>query len=225
MTTQKSFKSRVRGRMAKTGESYTTARRHLLTRTDPVPAPPPVDVAMSRKVSDAALRERTGRGWAEWVALLDDWGGARHNHTEIVRWLMAEHQVDGWSAQTVTVGYEQVRGIRVPGQQSDGGFAASATRTVAVPVDRLFEAIADESMREQWLPGAQLRVRTASAPKSFRADWEADGTRIVVGFGPKGDAKAEISVIHEKLAGADAVAHWKSYWRERLTVLKQLLES
>src|SRR5262249_5113877 len=33
MTTQQTFKRRVRGRMAKTGESYTTARRQLLART------------------------------------------------------------------------------------------------------------------------------------------------------------------------------------------------
>lgn len=33
MTTQKSFKRRVRDRMAKTGESYTAARRQLLPPT------------------------------------------------------------------------------------------------------------------------------------------------------------------------------------------------
>ena len=226
MTTHKSFKSRVRGRMAKTGESYTTARRHLLTKVEPAPAAvPAVDVAMSRKVSDSALRERTGRGWAEWFALLDAWGGDGHNHTEIARWLVDEHEVDSWSAQTVTVGYEQARGMRVPGQQSDGAFAANITRTVAVPAERLFEAFADERVRDQWLPDAKLRVRTATAPKSFRADWEDDGTRIAVGFTPKGDAKAEVSVLHEKLADGEAVAELKTYWRERLTALKQLLES
>lgn len=223
MTSHKSFKSRIRGRMAKTGESYTTARRQLVTKAGPPPAPV-FDFAMSRKVSDSALRERTGRGWTEWFALLDAWGGIEHNHTAVARWLMVEHEVDNWSAQTVTVGYQQARGIRVLGQQSNGAFAASASRTVAVPVDRLFEAFADELVRDRWLPDAKLRVRTANAPKSLRADW-ADGTRIAVGFGPKGDAKAEVSVIHEKLADGDAVAELKSYWRERLTALKQLLES
>jgi hypothetical protein len=63
MTRQKSFKVRVRARMSKTGESYTTARRHLLNRSDPAPAiAPATDVAMLRKLSDATLHQRTGRG-------------------------------------------------------------------------------------------------------------------------------------------------------------------
>ena len=41
MTTQKTFKRRVRERMAKTGESYTTARRMLISKGD---RPEPVQV-------------------------------------------------------------------------------------------------------------------------------------------------------------------------------------
>jgi hypothetical protein len=221
MTRQKSFKARVRVRMAKTGESYTTARRHLLDKAGPAPA---ADAAMIRKLSDASLRERTGRGWDAWFALLDAWGATGRTHTEVARWLVAEQQVDNWSAQSITVGYEQARGLRAPGQQSNGDFVASVTRTVAVPVDRLFGAFSDESLRDRWLPNGTLRVRTATAPKSFRADWADGTTRIAVGFTPKGAAKAQVAVAHEKLADAEAVAAMKAYWRERLTTLKQLLE-
>ena len=35
MPTQKTFKTRVRTRMSKTGESYTTARQQLLRKADP----------------------------------------------------------------------------------------------------------------------------------------------------------------------------------------------
>jgi hypothetical protein len=42
---------------------------------------------------------------------------------------------------------------------------------------------------------------------------------------PKGPAKTQVAVAHEKLADAAAVAAMKTYWRERLTTLKQLLES
>jgi hypothetical protein len=98
MTKQRSFKSLVRARMAKTGESYTTARRHLLAKVEPAPtAAPATQARMTQKVSDSALRERTGRGWQEWFALLDAWGATEHNHTEIARWLVTEHRVDNWS--------------------------------------------------------------------------------------------------------------------------------
>ncbi|MCP3820611.1 DUF4287 domain-containing protein [Streptomyces sp. A3M-1-3] len=227
MTRQKSFKTRVRTRMDKTGESYTTARRQLLDKAGTEPEQTAAAAAGVRalQLPEAAVRERTGRGGEEWFALLDAWGGTGHTHTEIARRLVEEHGVDGWWAQSITVAYEQARGMRAPGQKSDGYFSAGASKTVAVPVDRLFEAFADTSLRERWLPGARIKVRTASAPKSFRADWEDGSTRLVVGFTAKDEAKAVVGVAHERLTDADAAARMKAYWRERLAALKELLEA
>lgn len=235
MTRQKSFKTGVRARMAKTGESYTTARRRLLEKAVPgqqQPAEPgssaaqvPAEAVKAQNLPDAALLERTGRARDDWFSLLDTWGANQRTHTEIARRLVEHHQVDGWWAQSITVAYEQARGMRAPGQKSDGYFSAGVSRTVAVPVDRLFEAFADAGLRERWLPDAAVSVRTATAPKSFRADWLDDSTRIVVTFLPKGDVKALVALSHDKLTDAEAAARMKAYWRDRLAVLKQFLEA
>ncbi|MEU8088268.1 hypothetical protein AB0B57_32225 [Micromonospora sp. NPDC049101] len=244
MTNQRSFKARVRTRMAKTGESYTTARRHLINRaTEPSPEPAATApdaaqaagpaaaqtaapaAAQTERIADDLLRARTGRGWAEWFALLDAAAATEQTHTQIARHLVAEHEVPGWWAQTITVGYEQARGLRAPGQRRGGGFEASASRTVAVPAARLFEAFADETARTRWLPDVEVRVRTATAPRSFRADWAGGPTRIVVGIDAVGESKARVSILHEKLTGAEQAAELKAYWRERLAALKALLES
>ncbi|MGV9774971.1 hypothetical protein [Streptosporangium sp. NPDC003464] len=227
MTSRKSLKSRVRARMDKTGESYTTALRRILEKAGhPQVSPPtgrPAGAIGTSKVSDLTVRERTGRGWDGWFTLLDTWGATGRTHTEIARWLVQEHQVDNWSAQNITVVYEQERGMRAPGQNSAGYYSATGSKTIAVPVDRLYEAFADAAERERWLPG-ELRVRTATAPKSFRADWQDGSTRIAVGFVAKGDAKAQVALIHEKLADAETAARMKVFWRERLAALKTLLE-
>ena len=125
MTRQKSFKGRIRARMEKTSESYTTARRQLLAKvgTQPPaePEPRPADAPKARRpYSDEVVRANTGRTWDEWFALLDRWGGAQRPHPEIARWLVEEHGVGGWWAQGVTVGYEQARGLRDPGQRRGG---------------------------------------------------------------------------------------------------------
>ncbi|TNH31099.1 hypothetical protein FHG89_04110 [Micromonospora orduensis] len=211
--------------MAKTGESYTTARRQLINRAaEPTPSPPPT-AAQTERIADDLVRARTGRGWAEWFALLDAASATERTHTEIARHLVAEHDVSGWWAQSITVGYEQARGLRAPGQRRGGGFEASASRTVAVPAPRLFEAFADETARARWLPDVEVRVRTATAPRSFRADWAGGPTRIVVGFDAVGESKTRVNVLHEKLTGAEQAAELKAYWRERLAALKVLLES
>jgi len=89
-------------------------------------------------VGDDAVRAATGRDRAEWFALLDEARAATWTHQQVATWLVREHGVDGWWAQGVTVGYEQARGIRRPGQRQDGTFEASVSRTVDLaPTDAL----------------------------------------------------------------------------------------
>jgi hypothetical protein len=175
-------------------------------------------------VADAALVEATARGWDEWVALLDRWGAASRSHAEIARWLASEHGVGGWWAQSITVGYERARGRRAPGQRPDG-WSVSASKTVAVPVGRLYEAFLDETVRDRWLGPAELRLRTASEPRSARFDWADGTTRVIVTFEGLAAAKSRVSVQHERLPDADAAAERKAWWRERLTALVATLEA
>ena len=171
------------------------------------------------------LRANTGRAWDEWFALLDRWGAVERPHPEIARWLNEEHGVDGWWAQGVTVGYEQARGLRAPGQRRGGLFEASASKTVAVPVDRLYEAFMDPGLRERWLPGAKLEVRTAKPGKSIRANWDDGSTRLVIAFTARGDAKSQVALVHERIPDAATAGELKAWWRGRVAALKQLLET
>jgi hypothetical protein len=96
---------------------------------------------------------------------------------------------------------------------------------VAVPVERLYEAFVDESLRERWLPEGGLRERTASRPKSARFDWGDGGSRVNVTFVAKGDAKSAAAVWHERLADAEEAEPMKALWRDRVAVLKEVLEA
>nr|BFE85406.1 hypothetical protein GCM10020093_080070 [Planobispora longispora] len=57
MTSNKSFKSRVRARMAKTGESYSAARRHLVPEV-------PGDEPAGRLADPSAPEEQTAAALA-----------------------------------------------------------------------------------------------------------------------------------------------------------------
>jgi hypothetical protein len=218
MTRQKSFKRLVRARMEKTGESYTAARATLLTADKKASEPPALTM------SDEAIRRRTGRGWEQWFDLLDEWGGAERSHKEIARWLGEEQGVDGWDAQSVTVSYERARGMRAVGERPEG-FSVTAQRTVAVPVERLYEAFVDESLRGDWLPDGELRERTATRPKTARFDWGGGDTRVIVGFEAQGDAKSTVALEHARLPDAEEAERMKAFWRQRLTELRAQLES
>jgi len=231
MTRQKSFKGRIRARMDKTSESYTTARRQLLAKAgtaapaDPETQPVADAPGARRPYSDEVIRANTGRVWEQWFALLDAWGGAQRPHPEIARWLVEEHGVGGWWAQGVTVAYEQARGLRDPGQRRGGLYEANASKTVAVPVERLYEAFADPALRERWLPDASFEVRTARPARSIRANWDDGSTRLVISFTARGESKSQVALVHERIPDAPTADKLKAYWRERVAALKQVLEA
>lgn len=220
MTRQRSSKRLVRTRMEKTGESYTAARASLLAAEEPQATDEPV-----LTTSDESIRRRTGRGWEEWFDLLDDWGAAGRPHREIARWVAERLGIEplGWGAQAVTVSYERARGLRALGERADG-FAITASRTVAVPVERLYDAFVDEAARERWLPAGELRERTASRPKSARFDFGDGPTRVNVTFLAKDEAKSTATLEHARLVDAEQAERMKALWRERLSALKAQLE-
>src|SRR4030095_5965546 len=111
--------------------------------------------------SDPTPRSPGGSARRTAVAACGGGGPAEPPHDEIARWVGEEHGVGGWWAQGVTVAYEQARGLRAPRQRRGGLFEVIASKTVAVPVERLYEAFIDPDLRERWLPGASMEVRTA----------------------------------------------------------------
>jgi len=220
MTRQRSFKRLVRARMEKTSESYAAARASLLAAEQPKTVE-----QLPLATSDGSIRERTGRGWEEWFDLLDQWGAASRTHREIARWVAEQQGVEplAWNVQAVAGSYELARGVRAVGEKPDG-FAVTASKTVAVPAERLYEAFVDESRRERWLPDGKLGERTATKAKSARFDWGDGETRVSVFFEAKGEAKSTVALEHTRLADAQEAERMKAFWRERLTALKSQVE-
>jgi hypothetical protein len=226
MTTQKTFKQRVRTRAARTGESYTAARAQLIRKanasSDTTAAS--IDTKALAGVSEEAMLERTGRPLAEWLHLLDAWGAAERTHTEIARWLVADHGVEGWWSQTITVAYERARGRRVL-HQTSAGFSVGVTRTIAATPDALTAAFRDPGRRSTWFPDAPLEVRAGYTGKRGRYDWTDPPSKVWVDLVPKGDIRTTVTVTHERLPDAEAVTVMKERWRAALDRLKAVLEA
>jgi hypothetical protein len=224
MPTQKDFKRLVRSRMKKTGEAYTAARLQLLKKNEQTPSSgknePPPDYAELAGTSDSAIVKQTGRTWAQWVRVLDDVRAAEKPHREIAEFVSSLGTPDWWS-QTVTVGYERIRGLRRIGQRRDGTYEASKSRTFNVPIERLFDAFANARTRRRWL-GVKVAVRSASPGKRMRLMWD-DATPVQVGFMAKGGAKSAVAIQHQKLPDKSAADAMKKAWTEHFDRLGQLL--
>src|SRR5688572_2718846 len=107
MTRAAALKKVIRARAAKTGERYTTARRHVLNEVQQRPAAsapiasmtPPRAAALRTasgslskgSVSDAKAIEKPGHGLAYWFEVLDRFGAVEKGHTAAARHLHDAH--------------------------------------------------------------------------------------------------------------------------------------
>lgn len=230
MTTDKDFKRVVRTRMRKTGESYTAARATLLKKrprkaaapAEPQLAAPPPDYAALAGMSDAAVEAKTGRTWASWVATLDEQEAHTWKHGDIARFVHEEFGVPGWWTQTVTVGYERIKGLREIGQRRSGVYEASRSKTIVAPVGEVFRAFTDARTRKKWLPEVKITLGALNEGRSIRFKMPG-GAPVAVWLDQKAKEKVSVSVTHGKLQSRDEVDHWKAYWGERLSALAEVL--
>lgn len=166
-------------------------------------------------ISTEAVKAKTGKGWAEWIDILDAAGAKALAHKDIAIYLSEKQGVSDWWCQMVTVGYEQARGLRGKHQKPEG-YQISRSKTLAAPAATLYAAWADKRKRTRWLKDAPLTIRTATSDKSLRILWGDGKTSLDVNFYPKGEGKCQVVVQHSKIANAKAAENLKAYWAKAL---------
>ena len=182
-----------------------------------------LDPATVTGTSSAATEKATGKPWAEWMTLLDEAGGREMDHKQLVDHLARHHRVPAWWLQQIAVGYEKSRRLRAHHQMVDG-YQISRSRTLAVAVERVYDAWLDPQRRAGWLPGVDFTVRKATPHKSIRLNW-GDGSRLEVRLTPKGANKTAVTVQQDKIADAATAEEMKAYWTAALERLQQHLEN
>jgi hypothetical protein len=227
MTSNESFKRRVRERMTRTGERYAAARHRLLTPSAPAE---PAGWVSEPDVADDRLREHTGHGWDEWVALVDAGPGRSAAHPDIARWVVEHHDVSGWWAQTVTVGYERITGIRLPGQMPDGTFTVSRSKVLDLDRESLRARLLDDGGPDTLVPGLTLTATSRPGVKRPRfavseaaPDGVLDQGVLMLSTDDVG-GRCRLTATHERIGSAAEAEQWKKFWAEWLTTLADAID-
>jgi uncharacterized protein YndB with AHSA1/START domain len=173
-------------------------------------------------MSDEAVKAKTGKDWNTWFDILDAAGAQQMSHKEIVAYLVEHHQVGPWWQQSITVAYEQARGLREK-HEMPSGYQISRSKTIAVPVDSLYAAWQDKDQRGRWLSDPDFTIRKETPQKSMRINWVDGSTTLDVHFYEKGKAKTQVTVQHNRLADAQQAEQMKAYWSEALDKLDEFL--
>jgi hypothetical protein len=170
-------------------------------------------------MTDAAIREKTGKGWDQWFTALDKAGAAKFDHKAIATIARDKLGAGAWYGQMIAVSYERVRGIRAANQKCDGQFSVTATKVMAVPLARLFKVAT--AKQAEWFPKGAFEETSRTTDKYWRGKWKTG--RLSIGFAAKGEGKSSIAVDSEKLAGPDAVEKERAAWKKALAKLETLI--
>jgi uncharacterized protein YndB with AHSA1/START domain len=175
------------------------------------------------RISDEAVKAKTGKNWKEWFAILDKAGASKLSHQDIVKYLHTKQGVGPWWQQMVTVAYERARGLREL-YEKPKGFEISVSRTIKTPLAKLYKAFATEKIRETWLGEDGLTIRKSTPNKTLRVTWSDGKSSLEISFVAKDDSKSQVVVQHGKLADAKISAKMKRFWGAALDRLRASLE-
>jgi len=176
------------------------------------------DRFVAKELSADSIAAGTGRTWDEWLVSFESVDAATLTHKEIVA-AASKAGAPSWWRQMIAVKYEQHEGRRTPGQDSDGKFSVSASKTCTCSLDAALQRWKKVMASRPDPSGIAIeRGPEVSSTEKWR-HWRAglaDGTRAVVNISAKSPDNSVISVQHEKLLSQDAVEHWKQYWKSVL---------
>lgn len=247
MTRARALKTVIRARAAKTGERYTTARRHVLNalqaRTSPVraavvPIEAPPAAPLKGSISNAKSIERTGYDLTHWFDVLDRFDAVKKGHTAAARHLNKTYGVDGWYSQGITVSYERARGVRAVNQRTSGEYEVSVSKVVPVAIEAAIAAFEHKRRRSTWATKADPALAKALAagldaagskgfvlkPKGHaicRYKW--DGTLVELYIEPRNGGKSSVVVRHAKLLSKEMLDERRAQWRAALGSLAAYL--
>ena len=195
-------------------------------------------------VSGDSVATATGRNWDEWVSFLDDLGASGMNHKEIVALCAGPGGVsNGWWQQSVAVGYEQARGLRVVGQTSGADFQIGVQKTLPLPPETAWALLVEGPGRDAWLgrgepfqfdkgaryeteTGRSGEIRSCVPGQRVRLIWShpdlAQPSTLQVTLTPSGD-RTSVRFHQERLSSLEEREMMRDHWRLALEELQGLI--
>lgn len=199
------------------------------------------------KISDAAVKAKTGKTWKQWFGLLDKWGAEHRTHKEIAAHLRSDLEVSAWWSQMITVEYERkLRGRKIGERPSNGGYSMDVQRTVKTSPQQAFNSFLQAEHAARWFTKkAKADVRVGGAysnsdgdmgeflavdpPRRARFTWDnkrhCPGTIVELTVRDAGPGKVAVRITHSRLKSARDREKMKQGWSWALDSFQSYLET
>ena len=195
-------------------------------------------------VTNEAAKKATGKTLDQWYEELDKWDGLKKGRRSINSYVY-EQKVDPWWATTIAVEYEKKHDLRKKDGLFEGYFVCS-TKTIAAPIDKVFDAWSNISMLGQWFgkstkadlkdgglietkDGEKGNFSRVRKNKDIRLVLQSPGfsapIQVDAQFQDKGKGKTGVLVNLTRLQTREEADAVRNTWAEALENLKRLCEA
>lgn len=200
------------------------------------------------RVSDAAMKAKTGKSLSQWIEVIDKFGGSGMTHKQIAAELFSGgHIGSGWWCQQVTVEYEYAKRRRQKGQTSAVGWEIGVQKTLDADPKSIWDFMLSPRGLKIWLAdldeklvpakgqtyqgqdGTTGEVRTAAAYERLRLYWQPAGRtspttlQVYLYWDKLKPDKTSVRFHQEKLSSARERQAMKRRWQAALEQLAQAL--
>ncbi len=172
-------------------------------------------------ISDAKVKEATGRNWMGWFVILNLMEATSIPHKDVAKRLKEKHGAPSWWAQMIAVEYERARGGRKKNERAGGTYAVSVTRVMPVALSKLFATATTK--HKDWFPPGAFAETSKTENKYWRGTWKKD-RKLEFGFYAKGDNKASIALEISKLPSEADVDKERASWKKAMEKLQSTME-
>ncbi len=200
---------------------------------------------MKDRIAEDKVVKATGHGWDHWFGVLNSFAVQGYDHTSAAKHLVEKHGVSMWYAQTITIQYEQERGLRGKRQKTSGEFECSVSRTISAPLASCWNAWANAEDLSAWMncqhqqefvvagrysnsDGDMGEFTIIEPMQRIRFTWEhpnhKPGSRVTIEFSEKEDARTLVRLVHGRLADTAEADDLSKAWGQMMDQLKAWLE-
>lgn len=177
-------------------------------------------------ISSESVEKATGKGWDEWVEIIDKEGGREMTHKEIAQMLWdKEYLKNGWWCQMITVGYEYAHNRRTPGQTLTQGFEIGVQKMMQAPQEKLWKFINSSRGKRIWQTDAKIKLRTKKEGERLRMSYNDSVLQITLICNRNTPEKTNVNFHHEKLKNNRERNQMRKHWQKVLESISETVST
>lgn len=197
------------------------------------------------RLTSESLLKHTGKGWDEWIEILDAHGARYWSFKEITSFVKKK-KVNSYWQMLLAYGYEVHTGKRIDGQNQKGLYSVTTTKTMPKDQKTLWKIMSSNKGLNIWLkPMSEItfapknsfeieggifgEIRTMKSPERVRFSWKDEdwekSTFVQMMVHPRPKGKSMLMFMHDSIKTERIREEMRERWKQATLKILEFINS